>query len=395
MKRSLSIWLGLVALVFSLAHAQTPTGRIHGQVIGPTGMPVTRGGTVSLSTDGGFTSLFTFPVSSTGEYGGYAPAGTYDVVYRMADTPPNKMIDIYKGVTIVSGGDVVQNIDMSRQSFIDALTPEQREELEKVKEQNAEAIRANQIIRVLNADIVSVNQDLRDADVAHSTAMQELGVSDTTDAVKAREAEIRTAKYTEIETLMMKDTALRPGESILWLDLGQAKIGLKKYDEGETDLRNALQIESAKQSPNPAIIGGADSGLGTLYAEQGKVPAANSAFDEAARANPGSAALYLKNEAVIFYQEGNPVAQVAAADEAIQADPNQPVSYYLKGQGLLQQAHTDPKTGRIVAPAGCLEAYQKYLQLAPNGPYSAEVKGALQGFGLKIDPSESAGAKSN
>jgi hypothetical protein len=32
-----------------------------------------------------------------------------------------------------------------------------------------------------------------------------------------------------------------------------------------------------------------------------------------------------------------------------------------------------------------MEAYQKYLQLAPDGPYAAEVKGILAGFDQKID----------
>jgi hypothetical protein len=80
------------------------------------------------------------------------------------------------------------------------------------------------------------------------------------------------------------------------------------------------------------------------------------------------AGFYLKNEAVIFYQTNNADAQVAAADEAIKADPTKPLLYYLKGQGLIQKATVDPKTGRIVLPAGCAEAYQMYLQLAPTGP---------------------------
>jgi hypothetical protein len=45
----------------------------------------------------------------------------------------------------------------------------------------------------------------------------------------------------------------------------------------------------------------------------------------------------------------------------------------------------DPKTNKLVAPAGCLEAYQKYLQLAPDGPYAADVKGILAGFSQTID----------
>ena len=35
------------------------------------------------------------------------------------------------------------------------------------------------------------------------------------------------------------------------------------------------------------------------------------------------------------------------------------------------------------------EAYQKYLALAPTGPYAAEVKGIIAGFDQKIDAATS------
>ena len=91
MKRTFSLWLGMTAvagmLAFALpsAQAQAPpaekTGKIHGHVINPTGQPQ-GGGTVSLSTDGGHTLLFNFPVDATGAFSGEAKPGTYTLVYR-------------------------------------------------------------------------------------------------------------------------------------------------------------------------------------------------------------------------------------------------------------------------------------------------------------------------
>ena len=110
MKRTFSLWLGIAAiagmLAFALpsAHAQAPSaekmGKIHGHVINPTGEPQ-GGGTVSLSTDGGHTLLFTFPVDSTGAFSGEAKPGTYTLVYRAADTPEGKMVDSIRGIKIV------------------------------------------------------------------------------------------------------------------------------------------------------------------------------------------------------------------------------------------------------------------------------------------------------
>ena len=69
------------------------------------------------------------------------------------------------------------------------------------------------------------------------------------------------------------------------------------------------------------------------------------------------------------------------------ADPAQPLPYYLKGQGLIQKATVDPATGKMILPPGCAEAYAKYLQLAPTGPYAGDVKGILDQANQKVDTS--------
>jgi hypothetical protein len=79
-------------------------------------------------------------------------------------------------------------------------------------------------------------------------------------------------------------------------------------------------------------------------------------------------------------QAADLAAAAAAADKAIAVDPNVANVYYIKGQALVMQVTSDPKTGKMIAPPGCIEAYKKYLQLAPNGPYASEVKGIIQGL---------------
>jgi tetratricopeptide (TPR) repeat protein len=135
----------------------------------------------------------------------------------------------------------------------------------------------------------------------------------------------------------------------------------------------------------------AQAGLGEVYARSNKVDEANAAYDAAAKADPSRAGLYLKNETIIYFQQGNGAAQAQAADKAIAVNPNDPILYYLKGNALVQNATVDPKTHEIVLPPGCAESYQKYLQLAPNGPFAAEVSGILQSAGQKINSSYKAG----
>jgi tetratricopeptide (TPR) repeat protein len=413
MKRNLSLWLGLPAaaglVAFALLPAlaqmpplTAPTGKVHGQVTNPSGAPQA-GGTVSFGSvdragSGPGIAATTsekasFPVDANGDYSGQLPPGTYTAIYRSPGMGSDKQADHADNVRIVVGQDTLQDIDMSRKEYIDALPADQQKQLEDLRKHNSEAMKANEIIKGLNSDLKVVAQDIKDADGARAAAVQALGATASKSDLDAKEAEIKTAKYTEIETLMTKDTAAKADASILWARLALAQAGLKKYDAAEASYKKALEVESTSKKPILDVQGLADSGLGEIYARTGKVPEANAAYDAAAKVNPTQAGLYLKNEAVIFFQMNNGDAQVAAADEAIAVDPNEPILYYLKGQGLIQKATLDPKTQKIVAPPGCLEAYQKYLQLAPDGPYAGEVKGILAGFDQKIDNSYKAPAK--
>ena len=384
MKRTNSLWLGLLAFaavpVLAQAPPATPTGKIHGHVINPTGAAQS-GGTISLSTDSGRTSKYTFNVDQTGAYAGEAAPGTYTVVFRQKDTPPDKMVDSIDNVKIEAGQDVNVDDDMSRQAFIDKLPEEQKKQLEEIRKHNSEALKANEVIKNLNADLKTATTDIHDAD-----------------ATKDKDA--KKQKYTEVESLMQKDTQVRPTEPVLWAYLGSGETGLAnldpanskdKYDQAEAAYKKVVELSANAKTPKPDILGMAHAGLGEIYARQGKVPEANAEYAEAAKADPTKAAMYLRNQAVIFFQANNAQAQIAAAKEALKVDPNQAVLYYIIGQGLVQNATVDPKTNKIVLPPECAEAYQKYLELAPTGPYAADAQGILAQAGQKVSSSYKAG----
>jgi tetratricopeptide (TPR) repeat protein len=400
MKSTISLRTGLLglgllagALMPALAQAPAaapsgPTGKVHGSVTNPTGAPQ-GGGTVSFLAPGagaaGAAKAPSFPVDDKGNYTAELPPGTYRLIYRTPGMAADKEADHAENVKITQGQDLAQDIDMSRAEYINQLPPEQKKQLEDLKKHNSEALKSNEVIKNLNADLKTVGQDIKDADGAQATVVGQLGASASKSDVDAKVQEIRTAKYTEVETLMTKDTAAKPDAAILWAELGQAQAGLKKYDVAETSYKKAIETNTASKKPDPAVVGLSQSGLGEIYARTGKAQEATAAFDAAAQANPAQAAFYLKNEAVIFFQSNQAEPQVAAAEKAIAADPSQPILYYLKGNGLVQKTTMDDKTHKLVPPPGCMEAYQKYLQLAPDGPYAGEVKGILAGFDQKID----------
>lgn len=335
-------------LTMSHAAAQETTGKIHGHVNDPTGAALANG-TVSLYP-GGLASptaqpKYTFTTDANGDYKGdnVAP-GSYTIVYRNADTPKDKVIDQFDNVKVTAGNDTEQNIDMSRQEYINKLSPEQRKQIEELKQKNAGILKENAQIKNLNADLMKARQDDKDKNFADAAA------------------------------LMQKDANIKPDAAVLWVELGLAQRGLKQWSDAETNLQKGIQLDQASKKPNPELEGAAEDALGESLGSDNKIPESQAAYDAAAKVNPAGAGMYYGNEAIVMARVGQTDATVAAADKAIAANPNNAISYYLKGQALVSKATVDPKTQKIEAPPGCLEAYQKYLDLAPNGQFAPEAK---------------------
>jgi len=243
--------------------------------------------------------------------------------------------------------------------------------------------------------------------------------------VEAANADLKTARtanqekrYADAEALMLRDTAARADMPYLWIELGQAELGEKKYDDAEASFKAALgngagpekkagsdgfyvegkgtssgvhiqdEQTTASTKLTPEIKGISYSSLGQVYILANKIQEAKSAFDEAAKDFPAQAPLYYRNEAIFFLQAGNAVEQVEAANKAIAVDPMRAALYFYKGQGLAAQATVDPKTQKLVLPAGCADALQKYLDLDPSGQYSTDAKGMLVAAGIAVKPAK-------
>ncbi|WP_348260667.1 tetratricopeptide repeat protein [Telmatobacter sp. DSM 110680] len=229
-------------------------------------------------------------------------------------------------------------------------------------------------------------------------------------------------RFADSEAMMAKVTADNPKLILPWVELGLAQLGLKKYPEAENSFKMALGVDPASnerahsqdfyqssdkrdavaptatrntrntvggevnnaQSRTPDIKGVSWASLGEIYVHEGKLKDALEAFDNAAASFPVQAAQYRRNETISFFQVGNSDAQLAAAEKAIALDPSRAAMYYFKGQALVSKATVDPKTQQMVLPPGCADAYQKYLELDPNGPYSADAKGVLAGAGIPV-----------
>jgi tetratricopeptide (TPR) repeat protein len=370
--RHFKIWLAAITLAIlpglfpATLHAQEKTlSKIHGHAQDPAGVPIPNA-EVRVSTDGKV-AKYTFTTDANGDYkgDGIVP-GDYFILLWQKDqtTGALKQIDYLENVKIAAGTDNLEDFDLSRPEYLKKLTPEQQKAIAEAKAKNADIMKSNMDVKKLNGMLADARAD------------------------------IVAKKFDDAAALMSQATQIKPDQGVLWLELGIAQDGQKKYDDAVTNLKKAIDLDVASKKPNPEVQGAAGNALGEAYAKTNKIPDATAAYEAAAKVQPANAGMYYSNETIVLSQSGAPVeAVVAAADKAIAVDPKRPIPYYLKGQALINKATVDPKTQKILAPPGTEEAYEKYLDLDPNGPMAADAKAVLTEIGSKQSTKYTAGRK--
>ena len=366
-----------------VAQEKTPAS-VHGHVNNAAGQPVAKGD-VKLTTDRNSDAKarkyqYTFPLDANGDYKGTGILpGTY-IAFVIAD---DKGLDFMDNQEFKPGEDKSVNFDMSRAEYIEKMTPEERKNLEEFKKKNADIVAGNTKIANLNATLVQARADTK------------------------------AGNFDAAITAMQQATTQKPDEAILWIALGDAQLGKADaaakaakaagkpadpsvqtaYTDAAASYKKGVDANAAAKKPNPETAAAAYNQLGQSYGKQGNVKDSSDAYEQAAKTQPAQAGMYYFNEAATFYNAGKTDDAVTAADKSIAADPKRALAYYIKGQALIPKATVDAKTNKIVAPPGCVEAYQQYLDLDPNGAHADEVKQVLTGIGAPMKSSYKAGRK--
>jgi len=387
----LALAIAVVAILLTgPAFAQAPGASIHGTVTDPAGSLVTKG-LVKLTTDKTAAQkdmkfTYSFPLDSNGNYKGTGiKAGDYIIFVFQGDVAAD-----YQEVSLKDGDDKTVNFDMTREEYMKTLSPERRKEIEDFKKKNAEVTQSNKVVANLNATLAKVRTDLAAAAKGKDDVSQ-----DVTD--------------------MKSAVAAKPDEGILWLELGNAEQAqgdhlakadktagkvassdddvVKLYSDAVDAYKKSSDLNAASKKPDPHTQATAYNQMGNSLAKAAKIPEASAAFEKAVTLEPAMAGMYYNNEAAVLFNAGEMEPSLAAANKAIAADPKRPDPYFIKGQVLIAKTTLDPKTNKLVAPPGCAEAYQMYLQLAPDGPQAPTVREVLESLGEKVDTSYKAGRK--
>ena len=107
---------------------------------------------------------------------------------------------------------------------------------------------------------------------------------------------------------------------------------------------------------------------------------AQAELERAAVINPEGAAMYYYNLGALLVNNNKMKPAADAFNKALIADPTHADAQYQYGICLIAQATATPD-GKIIPPPGTKEAFQKYLELAPDGANAAAAKGMLATLG--------------
>ncbi len=347
----LLISAALMALLVPAAFAQM--GAVKGSVKNVDGKPFV-GATVEL-VDKNSGRKFNLKVDKNGNIFNLGVGiGTYNVTVF---TPDGKQIYQTSGFPVQTGSDNTLDIDLQKemQRQQGQMTTEQTEAQEK---QNAEHMKIGKLNEMLKQ--AKAASDAGNYDEAKNILQQAVAVDQTHEVLFFNLAEAQ------------RNAALKS------TDTAAKKAGLQ---ESIDNYKKALAITPTTK---PDTMGAINNQMGDAYMRMGNVEEASKAYDAAATADPTNAGKYYFNEGAVLTNSGKYDDAIAAFDKAIQADPNRADAYYQKGVNLLGKATTKPD-GTMVAPEGTAEAFNKYLELAPTGPYADQAKQMLSMIGAKIE----------
>lgn len=391
--------LATLSVVYS-APLVAQTATVKGVCRDAQGTPITDAQVVWQNLDNGRTYKL-----KTNKKGEYFSLGLDPGNYSVTLNKDGKVLDTSKVHLGLEEKEYPIDLKQIQQENIQQTAKKEGISAEQVKQQQEQAAKAQEY----RAKVTNVNEKLKAA----------------TDLLHAQPPDYDKAIATLAEAQQMA-----PNEDVIWYRLGSAYLDsakaqsdaaekTKRNTEAYNDLQKAIDIlkqrsanqpqQSAPQSQpgpppggtppgKPAATGSSDTtkmaayydNLGQAAARLGKTEEAASAYRQAADLDPAHAGNYYFNLGAVLTNAGtdqNAKKQAADAfDKAIAADPTKADAYYWKGTNLIALASADSQ-GKLSAPQGTAEAFQKYLELQPNGPHAEEAKQMLAVLSQSVETS--------
>jgi tetratricopeptide (TPR) repeat protein len=345
-----------VALFAGAPRAAAQTGAIAGQILDVASKPWAEIGIEALSDQG--VKLET----KTDKDGNFAfhnvRAGVYTVTILLP--APNPPYMAAKLQVSSSGESPKVNVN-----FKDVIAKQGAEAVEQQKKQEEEKQKFQGMKQHFDAGAALLTQvGATKADLAKATA-------DQRDALKQQLADLSGKAVTELEAAKGAAPEKDPNLHLILARLGDAYDAAGRSDDAANAYKQAIELK-----PMAAYY----NNLGGILGRAGKTEDAMTAYKKSAELDPANAAQAYRNGGITMYNVGKMKEAVEPLKKATELDPKSAQAWYLLGAslvGAMEYKQVGSKLEVVVQP-GTVEAYQKAVELDPNGPYGQQAKQGLE-----------------
>lgn len=345
----------LAAVVCALAPcaAAQNDGSISGQIMDITGKPWADMGIQAVSDQGVKTE------TKTDKDGKYSVrnlrAGIYTVYVQLP--APNKPFEVQ--CRVQGGSDVKVDVN-----FKDVIAKQGAEAQEAIKKQEEEKQKFQNMKGHFDAGVALLDQ------VKQAKADLGKAPADQRDALKQQLADLSTKAVTELEGAKAAAPEKDPNLHLIYARLADA------YDAaGRTDDAIAAYKQAIEFKPTAAYY----NNLGGIEGRAGKIDEATAAYQKSAELDPVNAAQAWRNFGITLYNASRLKEAVDPLKKSTALDPKNAQGWYLLGAALVGSMETKKVGDKLefVIQPGTVEAYQKAVELDPNGTYGAQAKQGL------------------
>jgi len=210
--------------------------------------------------------------------------------------------------------------------------------------------------------------------------------SELNDNFNAGMTAMQGKQYDQAIASFIKASELDPNQVAVWANLGEAYT---KNAEGKTGADFDTNIQKSLEAYSKAIeLKPDDAASHNNYAlalgKAKKFPEMQAELKKAADLDPPNGGKYYYNLGAMLVNSGQSDAAGEAFKKAIELTPTYADAYYQYGVTLVSKAQIGAD-GKVTPVPGTVEAFQKYLELQPNGAFAESAKEMLTTLGSSVD----------
>jgi len=347
------------------------SGTVKGVCKDTTGAFIVDGIVVYANLDNG--QKYTLKTNKKGEYFslGLSPGSYMVTLFKNADDQKaNKELFHYNKFQVTLDENNL-DFDLKKEQENTAkgqgLSPEQ---LKQMQEQQAKAQKENNTVKTLNDKLNAAKTaaDAGDYDTAIAALTEATQLDATRDLIW-----FKLGDYARLSAAKQTDPAEKQKRLDTAVQAYQKAVDLKKAATNDKDPNASKNLAAYYNN------------LAEALAKAGKIDDAVKTYALSAEADPSAAAQAYFNTGAVLTNAGKADEALAAFDKCIAADPTKAEAYYQRGVNLLGKATL--QGDKTVPVPGTVEAFQKYLELAPTGPNAQNAKDLLASIGSPVETS--------